>query len=300
MLKFLSLSSGSSGNCYYLGTEQYAILIDAGIPVRTIQKVLRENGLSFGKIMALLVTHDHTDHIRSAGSLGELYHIPVYSTKEVHNGMERNYGMAKKLTSASRRHLERDVQVTIPGTQFRVTPFTVPHDSTDNVGYYVEFGPEDRPVRFCLATDVGFVTPDICRYLSQSDHIVVESNHDVDMLMNGSYPQYLKKRVRGEGGHLSNKECAELIHNVFHKGLRHVFLCHLSHENNDPDLAYRSASKALQIEGAKVGEDVVLSVLMRNSPSRVYELLPSTASTPPSAQSIIEDRQLTLDFDAEE
>lgn len=295
MIKFLSLSSGSSGNCYYLGTDQYAILIDAGIPVRTIQKVLRENGLSFGKVMALLVTHDHTDHIRSAGSLGELYHIPVYSTKEVHSGMERNYGMAKKLTSASRRFLERDVQYSIPGTHFRVTPFTVPHDSTDNVGYYIEFGSEEHPVRFCLATDIGFVTPDIIRYLSISDHIVIESNHDVDMLMNGPYPQYLKKRVRGEGGHLSNKECAELIHNIFHSNLKHIFLCHLSHENNDPDLAYRSAAKALQSEGAKVGEGIVLSVLMRNSPSLVYTLMPS--DTFGSPKKTIQDQQLTLDFD---
>ena len=275
MLKFLSLSSGSSGNCYYLGTEQYAILIDAGIPVRTIQKVLRENGLSFGKIMAVLITHDHTDHIRSAGSLGELYHLPVYSTKAVHSGMERNYGMSKKLSAASRRYLERDVVFNIPGTDFRIIPFTVPHDSTDNVGYYIEFGPTSNPVRFCLATDVGFVTSDIRHYLSKADHVVMESNHDIDMLMNGPYPQYLKKRVRGEGGHMSNRECAELIHDIYHVGLKHIFLCHLSHENNDPDLAYRTAAKALQSEGVRVGEDIVLSVLMRNSPSLVYSLLPS-------------------------
>lgn len=275
MLKFISLSSGSSGNCYYLGNDQYAILIDAGIPVRTIQKVLRENGLSFGKVMALLITHDHTDHIRSAGSLGELYHIPVYSTQAVHAGMERNYGMAKKLTNASRRIIERETPFYIPGTQFRVTAFTVPHDSNDNVGYYIEFGEGESQVRFCLATDVGFVTPDIRRYLSMADHVVMESNHDVDMLMNGPYPQYLKKRVRGEGGHLSNKECGELIHDIFHHGLRHIFLCHLSAENNDPDLAYRTAAKALQSEGVKVGEEVILSVLARTSPSLVYDFQPS-------------------------
>lgn len=271
MLKFLSLSSGSSGNCYYLGNDQHAILIDAGIPVRTIQKVLRENGLSFGKVMALLVTHDHTDHIRSAGSLGELYHIPVYTTSAVHAGMERNYGMAKKLTSASRRVIERETPFYLPGTHFRVTAFTVPHDSTDNVGYFIEYGEGEAMVRFCLATDVGYVTPDIRRFLSMADHVVMESNHDVDMLMNGPYPAYLKKRVRGEGGHLSNKECAELIHDIYHPGLRHLFLCHLSAENNDPDLAYRSAAKALLSEGAKVGESITLSVLLRNSPSLVYE-----------------------------
>lgn len=299
MLKFLSLSSGSSGNCYYLGTDQYAILIDAGIPVRNIQKVLRENGLSFGKIMGLLVTHDHTDHIRSAGSLGELYHLPVYTTKAVHSGMERNYGMQKKLTSASRRYLERDVEFPIPGTDFRVTPFTVPHDSTDNVGYYIEFGPKDNAVRFCLATDVGFVTSDIRHYLSKADHVVIESNHDIDMLMNGPYPQYLKKRVRGEGGHMSNRECAELLHDIYHEGLKHVFLCHLSHENNDPDLAYRTAAKALLSEGVKVGEDIVLSVLMRNSPSLVYTLLPQKETIASKTESMVREqpRQLEISFD---
>lgn len=290
MLKFMSLSSGSSGNCYYLGNDQYAILIDAGIPVRTIQKVLRENGLSFGKVMAILVTHDHTDHIRSAGSLGEIYHIPVYSTQAVHSGMERNYGMAKKLTSASRRVIEREMPFYIPGTLFRVTAFSVPHDSTDNVGYYIEFGEGDNVVRFCLATDVGFVTSDIRRFLSQADHVVIESNHDVDMLLNGPYPAYLKKRVRGEGGHLSNKECAELLHDIYHRGLRHVFLCHLSAENNDPDLAYHSASDALRSEGAKVGEEVTLSVLARTSPSRVYDFGVSSPRKP-------DPRQLEISFD---
>lgn len=270
ILKFLSVSSGSCGNCYYLGTENCAILIDAGIPVRTIQKVLKENGLAFDKIFGLLVTHDHTDHIRSAGSIGELYHIPVYATKEVHAGMQRNYGMQKKLTNTSRRNLERDVEVVIPGTDFRVTPFTVPHDSTDNVGYYIEVGSGEKTIRFCLATDVGHITPDIRHYLSKADHIVIESNHDVDMLMNGSYPGHLKSRVRGEGGHLSNQECGELIHDIYHPGIRHLFLCHLSQENNDPDLAYKTVSNVLTSEGVRVGEDVVLSVLMRNSPSLIY------------------------------
>lgn len=297
MLKFLSLSSGSSGNCYYLGTDQHAILIDAGIPVRTIQKVLRENGLSFGKVMALLITHDHTDHIRSAGSLGELYHIPVYSTQAVHSGMERNYGMAKKLTSASRRIIEREVPFYIPGTKFRITAFTVPHDSTDNVGYFVEYDEGEATVRFCLATDVGFVTPDVRRYLSMGDHLVIESNHDVLMLLNGPYPAYLKKRVRGEGGHLSNKECAELIHDIFHPGIRHLFLCHLSAENNDPDLAYRTASDALRSEGVKVGEDVTLSVLARTSPSRVYDFQPSVPDASAEAVRRPEPLQLEIPFE---
>ena len=288
-VKFLSLSSGSSGNCYYLEAGRKAILIDAGIPVRTIQKTLNENGLSFDKVMGLLVTHDHTDHIRSAGSIGELYHIPVYATKAVHGGMERNYGMTKKLSNASRRIIERDVTLQIPGTFFKVTPFMVPHDSTDNVGYYIEAGEEgEKPVKFCLVTDCGFITDDVKTYLSKADHIVMESNHDIDMLMNGPYPQYLKKRVRGEGGHLSNDECSELIKTVYHESLKHVFLCHLSHENNTPDLAYKSAEKTLRELGADIGTGTVLSVLMRNNPSLVYVFENGTPFP--------ENGQLTLNF----
>ena len=128
----------------------------------------------------------------------------------------------------------------------------------------------EKTIRFCLVTDAGHVTSDIRHYLSKADHIVIESNHDVDMLMNGPYPIYLKRRVRGEGGHLSNAECGELLHDIYHPSLRHVFLCHLSDENNDPDIAYRTASKVLASEGVQVGKDVVLSVLMRNSPSLLY------------------------------
>lgn len=287
-VKFMSLSSGSSGNCYYLEAGGKAILIDAGIPVRTIQKNLRDNGLSFEKVMGLLVTHDHTDHIRSAGSIGEIYHIPVYATKAVHGGMERNFGMSKKLTNASRRNLERDVETLIPGTFFKVTPFMVPHDSNDNVGYYIDVSEEgEEPVKFCLVTDCGIVTDEIRHYLSMADHVVVESNHDIDMLMNGPYPSYLKSRVRGQGGHLSNSECAQLIHSFYHKSLQHLFLCHISHENNTPDLAYRSAEAALRKEGVRIGQDVVLSVLMRNSTSLVYVFGDTLPQKP---------TQLTIDF----
>lgn len=271
-VKFFSISSGSSGNCYYLGTETDAILIDAGMPFRTIKETLRSNGLSpdVVPIRALLITHDHTDHIRGATMVSASYGCPVYATEPVHKGMDRNYGLSKKIPTASRRYVLKDETSEIFG--FRVTPFSVPHDSNDCVGYYIEIGQGDDIVRFCLVTDCGKITSDVRHYLAKADHIVVESNHDIDKLMNGSYPDYLKKRVRGEGGHTSNRECAELLHDIYHKQLRHVFLCHLSHENNDPDLAYRTAAKALQSEGAVIGEDIVLSVLMRNSPSLIYTL----------------------------
>ncbi|MGL4807007.1 MAG: MBL fold metallo-hydrolase, partial [Bacteroidales bacterium] len=135
-LQFLSLSSGSSGNCYYLGTETYGILIDAGIGPRTIKKYLKDNGIPFERIIALLITHDHTDHIKYAGVLGEKYGIPVYSTRRIHDGMSRNYSMTEKIYSA-RREISKEVTFDI--RDFKITAFEVSHDGSDNVGYKIEF-----------------------------------------------------------------------------------------------------------------------------------------------------------------
>ena len=272
MLRFLSLGSGSSGNCYYLGTEQYAILIDAGLAGRTIKTILKDNDLLSVPIRALLITHDHTDHIRGASMIASLMNCPVYTTKEVHDGMDRNYGLQKKVPTISRKYLQRDETIVLPTTQFSVTPFSVPHDSHDNVGYYIEYNDGTTVIRFCLVTDCGKVTEDVLRYVSQADHLVVESTHDVDMLMSGAYPNYLKLRVRGEGGHLSNEECAELLRKTYHDTLRSVFLCHLSADNNTPDLAYQTTSKALTALGAHVGyEGITLAALSRKEPSKLYE-----------------------------
>jgi len=267
----MCLGSGSSGNCYYLGTNRYAILIDAGIAGRTIRQILKNNNLLDVPVRALFITHDHTDHIRGASMVSSMMECPVYSTKEVHEGMDRNYGLQKKIPTISRRYLQRDEPIEVPLSGFKLTPFTVPHDSHDNVGYYVEWTENGEQERFCLVTDCGYITPDIRKYVSMADHLVIESNHDVDMLMNGSYPYYLKVRVRGEGGHLSNDECAQLLSSVYHPEIKHVFLCHLSADNNTPDKAYQTASKALELMGATVGyQGITLLPLARTEPSKIY------------------------------
>lgn len=271
MLRFMCLGSGSSGNCYYLGTNQYAILIDAGIAGRTIRTILRSNGLLDVPIRALFITHDHTDHIRGASMVSSMMECPVYTTKEVHEGMDRNFGLQKKVPLISRRYVQREECLDVPLTGFKITPFTVPHDSHDNVGYYIEWQEGEEHERFCLVTDCGMLTPDVRTYVSKAEHLVVESNHDVEMLMKGSYPYYLKVRVRGEGGHLSNAECAELLQFAYHPEIKHIFLCHLSADNNTPDLAYRTASKALASVGANVGYGgITLAALARTSPSQIY------------------------------
>ena len=157
-LQFLSLASGSSGNCYYLGNEEYGILIDAGKGVRTIKKVLKEYGIPFEKIVALCITHDHADHIKAAGTLGEKYGIPIYTTEAIKNGMNRNYCMVDKIYSAH-RPIVKEIPFKIK--DFTITAFEVPHDGSDNVGFFISYG----NLYFAFATDLGHITPTADKYL---------------------------------------------------------------------------------------------------------------------------------------
>ncbi len=267
----MSLGSGSSGNCYYFGTERYAILIDAGLAGRTIRNILRDKKLADVPIRALFITHDHTDHIRGASMMSSMVECPVFATRAVHDGMDRNYGLQKKIPTINRRYVNYDEPLDVPLTDFRITPFKVPHDSTDNVGYHIEWRDGNELLRICIVTDCGVVTADVRRYVAQAEFLIVEANHDVDMLMNGSYPHYLKVRVRGEGGHLSNDECAGLLAETLHPGIRYVFLCHLSADNNTPDKAYQAVQRALISHGAVVGEGgITLMPLQRTVPSDVF------------------------------
>ena len=155
MLKFISFGSGSSGNCYYLYTETDGLLIDAGIGVRTLKKHFKNYGLQMTNVHHLLITHDHADHIKSVGSISNDYSVNVYTTNSVHNGIENNYCVRKKINNGCVKVIEKDKPFTLG--EFRVTPFEVPHDSTDNVGYKIEHD----GVTFVLMTDIGHITDDM-------------------------------------------------------------------------------------------------------------------------------------------
>ena len=263
-IRFLSLASGSSGNCYFLGTEQYGILIDAGIGVRTIRKVLKEYGLSLSMIRAVLVTHDHADHIKAVGYLGEKHGIPVYSTPEIHRGINKSYCMTEKL-STSVRYLYKDTPFMLD--DFRITAFEVPHDGTDNVGYCIEV---DGKV-FSFLTDLGCITPIAAQYILKANYLVIEANYDEEMLKMGPYPFYLKQRIAGPNGHMCNRDTAEFLAENMHEQLAHVWLCHLSKDNNHPELAYKTVELILRSKGVLVGKDVQLTALKRNTPTGMYE-----------------------------
>ena len=263
-LRFFSLASGSSGNCYYLGTSSYGILIDAGIGVRQIKKVLKEHGIEFEKIHAVLITHDHADHIKSVGYLGETLNIPVYTTELVHAGIKRSRYVEEVLIQ-SRRIIEKEVPVLIK--DFKITAFEVPHDSSDNVGYSIEYGGHT----FVIVTDVGYITEKIRSYVCKANHLVIEANYDEEMLASGTYPAFLKERVSSKSGHLSNRDAAEFLATSYTTDLKNIWLCHLSRDNNHPELAYKTVDLRLFREGIRVGKDVSLVALKRMSPSEMYE-----------------------------
>ena len=266
MLKFISFGSGSSGNCYWLATETDALLIDIGVGLRGLKKDCREYGVNLSQIHHVLITHDHADHIKSVGSFSHDYNVPVYATRKVHVGINRNYCVTQKVTSDLARILEKGEQVQIG--DFLVTPFGVPHDSSDNVGFFIEA----EGTNFCIITDAGSVTDEMKQYIQRAHHLVIEANHDEEMVQNGPYPAFLKTRILSNTGHLSNKTCGQTVVENVGEQIKHVWLCHLSEENNHPELARKTVESILRSYGIVPGTDLQLEVLKRNSPTGPYEL----------------------------
>ena len=240
-VKFMSLASGSSGNCYYLATDNTAILVDAGIGIRTIKKVFKERMLNLEGIQAVLVTHDHADHIKAVGHLGEKHGIPVYTTPEIHEGMKHSYCMTERLSPERTRFIRKE-------ETFSVGDFTI------------------------TCFDIGHITPTASRFIQQADYLILEANYDDSMLQMGPYPQHLKERIAGPNGHMSNHEMADYLSHHFPQRLKHLWLCHLSKDNNHPELAFKTVELAFRQENIIVGKDVEVTPLKRTTPSEMYIL----------------------------
>ena len=266
MLKFISFGSGSSGNCYYLGTATDGLIIDIGVGIRSLKKSCKEYGIQLSKVHRVLITHDHADHIKSVGSFSYEYKVPVYATEKVHKGIDHNYCVTRKVAD----EMKKEVMVGEPIQMgdFLVRPFAVPHDASENVGYEIQV----EGITFVVITDVGSITEDIRESISHANYLVIEANHDEEMLVSGPYPEYLKKRILSPTGHLSNKDCGEVLANNMTENLKHVWLCHLSEENNHPELARKTVEAILRSYGIIPGKDMELEVLRRQLPSGVYEL----------------------------
>lgn len=267
MLRFISFGSGSCGNCYYLYNDDYGLLIDLGISVRKLKKYFIDYGLKISDIKAILITHDHADHIKAVGSLCNTFGIPAYATAKVHEGIKRNYVVRKKIDFCNTRTINKNEPFQIG--EITITAFNVPHDSMDNVGYKMTL----ENTTFSLMTDAGHVTDEMASIIGETEYLVIEANHDEEMLRCGSYSSHLKARVASLNGHLSNRQCAMSLATYASQTLKHVWLCHLSEENNHPELARKTVEQALRTAVQFDGTNVKLDVLKRNMPSGVFELV---------------------------
>lgn len=278
MLKFFSLSSGSCGNCYFLSDGRSGLLIDAGVSQRRLKKTLMEHGLGVDSFQAVLVTHDHLDHIRQLGSYCKHLKKPVYATAVLHEALShhtftRDYISDYRCVLPDEGPVRIRLRGDIPEEELPlISHFVVPHDATQTVGYFIEWS----GVRFFLMTDAGRVTDEAIEYARKADAVVFESNYDSGMLIGGPYPHELKMRICQGNGHLSNDECASAIRRFWHPGLKNIFLCHLSENNNTPSLAFDSAADALRsirLDGHLTAKEITnLQTLPRTSASQMFTL----------------------------
>ena len=260
---FCSLASGSSGNSYYVGNGDEGLLIDAGISSRRIVKALAENGISMSQIKAVLITHDHSDHIKGLTTLANKYKLPVLATPDCLKGVSQ-HPLTAELDKSLMQTIKAQLSFRLSGLE--VTPFSVPHDGMGNVGYHVR----NSHASLTLATDLGVLTDEAIHYLKAATAIVLESNYDEELLQKGSYPPYLKQRIRSHQGHLSNADAAAFLQQHFHSGIQQIFLCHLSQHNNHPELARQSAIDALN--GCTPDAGKLVTVLPRGQRSPLFHL----------------------------
>ncbi len=270
---FMSFGSGSSGNCYYVGTPDEGILVDAGVDLAEVGRAMRDNGLSFSNVKGIILTHDHGDHIRYAyGILRKYRHIGLYSTLRVLNGILRRHNVSRRIKDFH-HPIYKEFPFKLAGME--ITAFDVKHDGSDNSGFYIDFG--DRSLT--IATDLGVISDRPAHYLSRSTSIVIESNYDRTMLDNGPYPAYLKARIISETGHLDNEQAARFVAGMYTERLSHVFLCHLSHENNTPEIAISVMTRALADAGVTRITDGS-NPLTESDAQLTLVALPRTEATP--------------------
>lgn len=232
-MKLSVYASGSSGNCLLLSSGSTHILIDAGISKRRIEGSLAQSGLSMREIGGVLITHEHSDHISGLKMLLKYYALPVYAPRTVANRLRGCLPEAEPYLRVIPVNESFDIG------DLTVTAFHTPHDTDESVGYRVQSGGV-----FALATDMGHVTEEVLNALSGADAVLIESNHDEEMLRYGPYPVYLKRRILSDSGHLSNACCAELARALALGGTKQIILGHLSRENTSPALAMQAARES--------------------------------------------------------
>lgn len=273
-VRFLSFGSGSSGNCSYIGTRDSGLLIDAGVNNNYVEAQLAANSINPDTIAGILLTHDHSDHVRYAYAILRRHrNMKLFATAKAFNGLLRRHSMSRRIKDY---HNPIFKEFPFKAGNFTVTAFETSHDGTDNAGFFIE----GYNTTFTATTDTGVLTSRADEYIRKSRNLMIESNYDLKMLRNGHYPQHLKARIESTIGHLDNADTARYLASVANAaGLKHVVLCHLSNDNNTPQIALTTVRDALEAAGIAVcGEDSTdesrlhLSVLPREVASLMITL----------------------------
>ena len=265
-MRMCSIASGSSGNCIYVGSEATHLLIDAGISGKRTEAGLEELGLTGRDLDGILITHEHADHISGLGVLARKYEIPLYATKGTIDALGRMRNMGT-IDPELWVEVREDQRFTIK--DLSINPMRISHDAAQPVAYRISYG--SRRVAIC--TDLGEYNDYTVECLKGLDAILLEANHDVNMLQVGPYPYPLKQRILGSLGHLSNENSGRLLSRILHDGLKYISLGHLSQENNLPELAYETVRMEITLgENPYKAEDFQIQVARRNEISPVMEL----------------------------
>lgn len=261
---FCSLYSGSSGNSMFITSDRAKILIDAGLPGKKIDEALKAIDEETKNIDGIFITHEHSDHIKGVGVISRKYDIPIYANADTWSSMEGSLG---KIKEHNIKVIDKR-SVTEIG-DLNIKAFNIPHDASGPMGYTVSDGKKNISV----ATDFGTFTREIYDNVKDSEVILLESNHDVNMLKFGPYPYQLKRRILSEIGHLSNDDCGNAIVELVKCGNnKKIILGHLSNTNNQPDLAYATVLDVLNGNGIKNNEDIILTMANRHNPSSYIKI----------------------------
>ncbi len=265
-MRMVSIASGSSGNCIYIGSDRSHLLVDAGISNKRIEQGLNELGLKGSEMDGILITHEHSDHIRGLGVLSRKNHLPIYGTKETLEEILRVPSLGV-IDPSLLRPILPDCPFCVGDLE--VSPFSIDHDAANPVAYRVSSGNK----RVAVATDLGHFDTYIIEHLQLLDALLLESNHDVRMLEAGPYPYYLKRRILGDHGHLSNENAGRLLSQILHDNLKGILLGHLSRENNLEELAYETVRLEIEEGDCPYGaSDFFISVAHRDRMSEIISI----------------------------
>jgi len=263
-MRLCSIASGSSGNCIYVGSEATHLLIDTGISGKRVEEGLKSLELTGRDVDGILITHEHSDHISGLGVISRKFEIPIYGTKGT---LEAIAGIKNGPDPSLFREIKEDNRFTIK--DMTVYPMRISHDAAQPVAYKLGFG--DKRIAIC--TDIGVFNEYTVECLKGMDALLLEANHDVNMLQVGPYPYYLKQRILGDRGHLSNENAGRLLNRILTDKTKTIMLGHLSKENNHPQLAYEAVRMEITMGACPfTAEDFNIMVASRNEPSKIIEV----------------------------